>query len=40
MEGNFALKGKIANAFEGFGDFDMSEQFLPGEDNVTYVSRL
>ena len=40
MEGSFALKGNVAKALEGFGDFDMSEQFLPGEDNVTYVSRM
>lgn len=40
VTGRIHLKNKKVIDLGGFEDFDMSEQFLEGDDCVTYVSRL
>jgi Sec23/Sec24 zinc finger/Sec23/Sec24 trunk domain len=40
VNGRISLKVKKNVDLGGFADFDMSEQFLEGDDQVTYISRL
>mmetsp|Transcript_6738 Transcript_6738/g.12015 ORF Transcript_6738/g.12015 Transcript_6738/m.12015 type:complete len:734 (+) Transcript_6738:2743-4944(+) len=40
VKGDIKLKVRQQPKFEGFEDFDMMEQYLPGDRGVTYISRM